>query len=240
MSSELILVVEEHAATRAFLADNLTADGYQVVTAEERGRALALLSNHRPKLVLADLNGDTLRLLDAIRTGDGLASEVNLGTPMIVLSGQADELMRLRAFERGSDDVITKPFSYPELRARIRALLRRTYGPRHASASRVGSLRVDHRTREVRVGGERVALAGKEFALLQALISDPTRVFTKEELLREVWGIRVAGLRTRTLDSHASRLRKKLTAAGAERAFVINVWGVGFRLIDQPSASEAA
>ncbi len=240
MSSELILVVEEHRATRAFLADNLTADGYEVLTAENRGHALALLSSHRPQLVLADLNGETLRLLDAVRTGDGLAVEVDPGTPVIVLSAHANELMRLRAFERGGDDVVAKPFSYPELRARIRALLRRTYEPRNASAARVGTLVLDRRRREVRVGGERVALAAKEFGLLGVLISDPSRVFTKEELLREVWGVRVPGLRTRTLDSHASRLRKKLVAAGAECAYVINVWGIGFRLVDEMPASEAA
>lgn len=235
-----ILVVEENAPTRIFLTDNLTADGYVVLAAEERGHALALLSSHRPALVLADLSGETLRLLDAVRTGEGLASEVDPDTPMIVLSSQADELTRLRAFERGSDDVVAKPFSYPELRARIRAVLRRTSERRRPFARRVGNLVLDHRTREVRLGGRLVALAEKEYQLLRVLTSDPTRVFTKQELLREVWGIRVAGLRTRTLDSHASRLRKKLMAAGGERAFVINVWGVGFRLIDEMPASEAA
>lgn len=98
---------------------------------------------------------------------------------------------------------------------------------------------VDHRTREVRVGEQHIALSAKEFALLQALIADPTRVFTKRELLRDVWGFR-GNERSRTLDSHASRLRRKLAAAGAGRRLVIAVWGVGYRLCDEPPVGPGA
>ncbi|HYM58993.1 MAG TPA: winged helix-turn-helix domain-containing protein, partial [Solirubrobacteraceae bacterium] len=96
---------------------------------------------------------------------------------------------------------------------------------------RVGDLEVDPPSREVRLRGDRVELSQKEFALLRTLASHPTRVFTKEELLRDVWGYRSMGT-TRTLDSHACRLRHKLGAAGDR--FVVNVWGVGYRLIDGP------
>jgi len=239
MSSHLILVVEEDPANRAFLADNLTADGYEVVVAENRRHALVLLSARRPQLVLADLNGQTLGLLDAVRGGDGLAGEIDPETPMIVLTGRVDELARVRVFDRGGDDVVSKPFSYPELRGRVRALLRRSYEPRHAPVARVGTLTVDHRTREVRVGEQQVALSAKEFALLQALIADPTRVFTKRELLRDVWGFR-GNERSRTLDSHASRLRRKLEAAGSGRRLVICLWGVGYRLCDEPPVEPGA
>ena len=92
------------------------------------------------------------------------------------------------------------------------------------------TLVVDHRARQVRVGEIAVRLSGREFELAAKLASDPTRVFTKTELLRDVWGIRSAGIRTRTVDSHASRLRRKLEAAGA-REVVINDWGVGYRLL---------
>ena len=229
MSSQLILVVEESERIRAFLAEQLAADGYEVLLAESRRHALALLGTHRPQLVLADLNGHTLGLLDAVRSAAGLAGEIDPHTPIIVLTARADELARVRVFDRGGDDVVAKPFSYPELRGRIRALLRRAHEPRAQAVSRVGALTVNHLTREVRVGERPVSLAGKEFALLHALIADPTRVYTREELLREVWGLN-GQARTRTLDSHAFRLRTKLAAAEPGRPWVINVWGIGYRL----------
>ena len=150
---------------------------------------------------------------------------------MIVLTARADELTRVRVFDRGGDDVVAKPFSYPELRGRIRVLLRRAHQPRPVSVTRVGALTVDHRTHEVHIGEELVSLAAKEFELLRALSADPTRVHTREELLREVWGCG-GDVRTRTLDSHACRLRSKLAAASPGRKLVINVWGVGYRLCD--------
>jgi DNA-binding response OmpR family regulator len=122
-----------------------------------------------------------------------------------------------------------KPFSYPELLARMSSLLRRgAYRPARARV-RVGPLEIDSLARQVWLHGECLRLSKKEFALLRALSADPTRVFTREELLRGVWGFRSLGT-TRTLDSHASRLRAKLNARG-ER-FIVNVWGVGYRLVD--------
>jgi len=201
MSSQLILVVEESERIRAFLAEQLAADGYEVLLAESRRHALALLGTHRPQLVLADLNGQTLGLLDAVRRGEAPVGDFDPQTPMIALTSRTDELTRVRVLERGGDDVVAKPFSYPELRGRIRALLRRAHEPRAQALSRVGALTVNHLTREVRVGERPVSLAGKEFALLHALIADPTRVYTREELLRAVWGLG-SWARTRTLDSH--------------------------------------
>ena len=231
MSSQLILIVEENASTRTFLADQLEADGYEILLADSRRHALHLLETRQPQLVLADINGHTLGLLDAVRGGDGLAGEINPDTPMIVLTSRADELARVRVFDRGGDDVVAKPFSYPELRGRIRALLRRAHERPPARVSRAGTLTVNHLTREVQVGEQPVELAAREYELLRALIADPTRVFTRQELLRDVWGLGVQA-RTRTLDSHAFRLSQKLAAAGPGRRLVINVWGVGYRLMD--------
>ena len=231
MSSQLILIVEENLSIRAFLAEQLEADGYEILLADSRRHALHLLASHRPHLVLADINGQTLGLLDAVRTGEVLAGEIDSNTPLIVLTARADELTRVRVFDRGGDDVVAKPFSYPELRGRIRALLRRAHERPPARISRAGALSVNHLAREVRVGEQRVELAAKEFALLQTLIAEPTRVFTREELLRGIWGHATFG-HSRTLDSHAFRLRKKLAAAGPGRRLVISVWGVGYRLMD--------
>jgi DNA-binding response OmpR family regulator len=134
----------------------------------------------------------------------------------------------VRGFARGCDDYVVKPFVYDELVARMRAVLRRSNGPRHTRLA-VRDLEIDLASRVVTVGGERVQLSAKEHELLVALAEDPERVFTKEELLRNVWGFRSLG-RTRTLDSHASRLRRKLNRPSGP-AYVLNVWGVGYRLV---------
>jgi DNA-binding response OmpR family regulator len=137
----------------------------------------------------------------------------------------------VRGFDRGADDYVCKPFSYPELRGRVAALLRRADRTSSRSRLRAGALEVDPPSREVRLHGERVVLSQKEFALLRTLVSEPTRVFTKEELLRSIWGFRSRGS-TRTLDSHACRLRHKLGTRGDR--YIVNVWGVGYRLVDAP------
>ena len=122
-----------------------------------------------------------------------------------------------------------RPFAYEELLARIRALLRRSTRS-SAEVLIAGELMVDRRTRRVSVRDTMVALSAKEFELLAWLATEPYRVYTKEELLREVWGFRALG-RTRTLESHASRLRKKLRLV-EDDSFVVNVWGVGYRLLE--------
>jgi DNA-binding response OmpR family regulator len=113
-------------------------------------------------------------------------------------------------------------------------VLRRTLPSPHERLT-AGADVADLATRTVTVAGAHVTLAGKEYELLLKLMSDPTRVFTKEQLLREVWGFRSLG-RTRTLDSHASRLRRKLSAARPDSIFVVNVWGVGYRLLTEVGA----
>ena len=142
---------------------------------------------------------------------------------------EADAVDRARALERGADDFLSRPFLYDELLARIRAVLRRT-APVVPELVHVDALEIDRLTRRVTIAGKRIDLPAKEYELLLKLASEPSRVFTKEELLRDVWGFRSIG-KTRTLDSHASRLRRKLARAGAG-PFVVNVWGVGYRLLE--------
>jgi DNA-binding response OmpR family regulator len=124
---------------------------------------------------------------------------------------------------------VCKPFGYPELRARIGALLRRASGRRTLGRIRAGALEIDPASRTVRLHGRPVELSQKEFALLRVLAAEPARVWSKEELLRTVWGYQSLG-RTRTIDSHACRLRRKLGVAGDR--YVVNVWGIGYRLLD--------
>jgi DNA-binding response OmpR family regulator len=225
-----ILVVEHHGPTLEFLADNLTCDGYRVLPAPDQAKALAVLSTARPDLMLGDVNGQTLGLLEAIRSGEGIAGPVDPDVPVIVLSAVADRLQRIRLLERGGDDVVRKPFSYPELRARVAAVLRRREAGRRAPVLRAGPVSVDVRARDVRVHGRPVRLTAKEYALLVALAGEPTRVFSRRELLRTVWGTDGLG-ESRTLSSHAHRLRRKLRDGSDER-LVVNVFGVGYKLLD--------
>jgi DNA-binding response OmpR family regulator len=232
-----ILLVEDDDATRMFLADNLVADGYDLLTADCGRDGLRLLETKFPDLAIVDVglpDGSGLALVERVRAADGVASRIDPHTPVLVLSGRHAELDRLRGFERGADDFVAKPFSYGELRARIAALLRRSQRRPGMGRLRVGSLEIDPPSREVTVRGEKVELSQKEFALLRTLAAEPVRVWTKDELLRSVWGFRSAGA-TRTLDSHACRLRSKLGRHGDR--YVINVWGVGYRLVDGPVAA---
>jgi DNA-binding response OmpR family regulator len=228
----MILIVEDHPATRQFLADNLAADGFEPIEADCAHEALRLLRRETPDLGVIDLglpDVDGLDLLREIRIADRGTSRIDSQLPVILLTGRGGELDRIRGFERGCDDYVVKPFSYPELRFRVAAVLGRSRRRPGAARLRVGPLEVDVFAREVTLDGQPVHLSKKEFALLRALAEDPFRVFTRDELLRGVWGYQSRGT-TRTLDSHASRLRRKLSPAG--KGFVVSVWGVGYRLLD--------
>ena len=219
-----VLVAEPESDTREYLGRQLRDDGFDVLVASRRSEALELAERIRPDLVLLAELDLCLRL----RRGEpGRTWDRNV--PVILLSPSSDPVDRVRALDRGADDVIGHPFAYEELLARIRALLRRST----TSATEVlaaGEVIVDRRTRRVSVRETLVTLSAKEFELLARLAAEPYRVFTKEELLREVWGYRTLG-RTRTLESHASRLRKKLRLIEGD-SFVVNVWGVGYRLLE--------
>jgi DNA-binding response OmpR family regulator len=235
-----VLLVEDDPLVRGFLADNLIADGFAVSVADTLAEALRLLERTPHDVAIVDVglpDGSGLELVARVRAADRVASRVDSGMPVLVLSGRGAEIDRIRGFDRGADDYVVKPFSYPELRRRVEALLRRSRERAPGGVLRVGDLEIDPVSRDVRVAGERALLSQKEFALLLALAAQPTRVFTKEELLRDVWGYRSMG-RTRTLDSHACRLRHKLGAAGGR--FVVNVWGVGYRLVDAHAAGGVA
>ena len=228
-----VLVVEDDELTRRFLCDQLAADGYRVAGAAAAGEALRAIEVRRPDIVLLDLvlgdGGSGLEVLDRVRAADGGGSRIDPDTPVVVLSGRSGEADRIRGLVRGADDYVCKPFSYAELVARLGCVLRRASGRRLRGLLRVGELTIDPATRSVRVAGRRVTLSAKEFALLHALAAEPTRVVPKAELLRDVWGYQSAGA-TRTVDTHACRLRRKL--AGSGERLVLNVRGVGYRLTE--------
>jgi DNA-binding response OmpR family regulator len=220
-----VLLHEPEAESREYLSRQLRDDGFDVLGTSRNGEALDLVESARPDLVLlAELD-----LCRRLREGEP-GRRWNRNVPVIVLApAEADPVDRVRALERGADDVVARPIAYVELVARIRAVLRRT-SPSVRDRIDAGEIVVDRRTRQVLVRRTPVRLAGKEFELAAKLASEPTRVWTKEELLRDVWGFRSAAV-TRTVDSHASRLRRKLRLAETDR-FVVNAWGVGYRLLE--------
>jgi DNA-binding response OmpR family regulator len=201
-----LLLADAEPETRGFLERHLPGDGFELVGAHGR--------------------------FDLVLAGDIAGVDQWLErAPVIVLGReQADVVDRIQAFRQGCDDYVAPPFDYQELVVeRIRAVLRRVR-PRLEDVIDVPPIRIDVRTRVVRVGGRRMQLAQKEYELLLCLAREPDRVFTKAELLLQIWGYRT-GSRTRTLDSHASRIRRKLREAGATSGFVENDWGVGYKLL---------
>ncbi len=227
-----VVVCEDDTPTLEMLCDHLVADRYGALPAPSASDALRICHYNQPDLMLLDLtlpDASGLDVLREIRTAQGVDARFDPRLPIIVLTGCGADHERVRGFDLGADDYVVKPFSYLELRARIGAVLRRRW-ERSEGPCRVGEIVIDPVRREVKVGDQQIHLANKEFSLLRVLASDPIRVFSKEELLRDVWGYRSLG-RTRTLDSHASRLRRKLDPEQAR--YVVNCWGVGYRLVDR-------
>jgi DNA-binding response OmpR family regulator len=202
--SAALLLTDAEPETRGFLERHLPHDGFELVP--EHGRF---------DLVLA---GDV----------DEFDCWVERAPVIVLGRAEADAVDRVHAFRRGCDDYLARPFDYQELVERIHAVLRRVR-PRAGDVVEAPPLCIDTLTRDVRVDGRRVLLAQKEYELLLCLAREPQRVFTKAELLQQIWDYRSIG-RTRTLDSHASRVRRKLREAGAMVELVDNVWGVGYRL----------
>lgn len=230
-----------HSKLRDALRNQLEVEGYEVRCAESIAEVEARLTpSVADVLIVGSLDDPAapcalLRGLRDGRLGDG---RVPPGMPALAVVPDGELSSLLRAFECGADDVVSQPVRYAELRARLGALMTRATRSRRPQLQRIGDLTLDPTGRCVMVAGQRVDLSVKEWDLLTCLAAQPTRVFTKQELLREVWRTDYVGT-SRTLDSHACRLRVKLEAAGAEGT-VLNVWGVGYRLVDTTALVTAA
>lgn len=227
-----MLVCEDDRLTLDLLCENLNADRFETLAADDAATALRLARSHRPDLLLLDLrlpDGSGLDLLRTIREADDAADRLDPLLPIILFSGCSSQLDRLRCLESGADDFLSKPVPYTELVARIQNILRRC-NRRPEERLHVGDLVIDKASRQVTVAGHVIALNRKEFLILCVLAEEPHRIFTKTELLMRVWG-HDSGSHSRTLESHVSRLRHKLDPE--ERRFVCNTWGVGYRLLEQ-------
>jgi two-component system, OmpR family, alkaline phosphatase synthesis response regulator PhoP len=228
-----ILLVEDDPTLRQALAFNLTREGYDVSTAADGEAGLEAARSDRLDLILLDVMLPGMSGIEVLRVlrRDGVA------TPVIILSAKGDEIDRVVGLQIGADDYVAKPFSRPELLARIEAVLRRQRreATEPAAHDRVSfdSVGIDVGRREVTVDDEPIHLTAKEFDLLAHMAKSPDRIFTRDQLLAQIWGYDYVG-DSRTVDVHISWLRGKLRGRGGHNYFR-TVRGVGYAFAPPPS-----
>jgi len=219
-----ILVVDDEELLVKGIRFNLQNDGYDVITGSDGIEALKLAQTQQPDLIILDVmmpNMDGLQACAKIRE----FSDV----PIIMLTAKTEDIDKLMGFEQGADDYLTKPFNILELKARIRALLRRSasQSPNNASELVIGAIRLDLDARNAYRSGELVDLTAKEFDVIEFLMRNPNRVYSREALLDTIWAYEYRS-DIRTVDVHIRRLREKLEENPADPQHIITKWGVGY------------
>lgn len=225
----LVLVVDDEPMLRNLLSRLLRMEGYEVIEAEDGHTALNLVDERKPDLVLLDV---MLPAKDGLDTLGDLRKTSNI--PVILVSALGEEADRVLGLKMGADDYVVKPFSAAELSARIESVLRRAQvrdgaGPVAASQLAFDGLVIDSQTREVTRGGEKVEMTAKEFDLLAFLAGSPRQVFSREQLLRQVWGSSSDWQSDATITEHVRRLRKKIEVDPDHPRWITTVRGVGYR-----------
>ena len=221
-----LLLVEDDPTLRQALTFNLVREGYEVTSAVDGEAALDAARNERLDLVLLDVMLPGMSGVEVLR----VLRREGVTTPVIILSAKGDEIDRVVGLKVGADDYVAKPFSRPELLARIEAVLRRQrreeIGPERDERLEFGRVEIDVGRREVHVDGEPVHLTTKEFDLLSHMAASPGRIFTRDQLLARIWGYDYVG-DGRTVDVHVSWLRGKLRGTEGHNYFR-TVRGVGY------------
>ena len=227
-----LLIVEDDPTLRQALTFNLTREGYEVTSAADGEAALEAARSDRLDLVLLDVMLPGMSGVEVLR----VLRREGIATPVIILSAKGDEIDRVVGLKVGADDYIAKPFSRPELLARIEAVLRRqrreTDEPERREELTFGAVRIDVARREVTVDGAPTHLTTKEFDLLAHMAGSPGRIFTRDQLLARIWGYDYVG-DGRTVDVHVSWLRGKLRGRGGHDHFR-TVRGVGYAFSPEP------
>jgi len=223
-SAPRILIVEDESDLSVLLGYNLEAEGYMVENVERGDEAELRLAESEPDLVILDWMLPGVSGLEICRRLRARESTRTL--PVIMVTARGEEAERVRGLSAGADDYVVKPFSVPELLARVRALLRRSRPERIAERLNAGDLDLDRERRRVRRGAREVHLGPTEFRLLEYLLEKPGRVFSRAQLLDAVWG-HAAEIDERTVDVHVGRLRKALSR-GRERDPIRTVRGTGY------------
>ena len=226
-----VLIVDDERDLAELLDFNLRAAGFSTRVAPTGEAALAAAREQRTDLVLLDLMLPDMSGVEVCRQLRAATDTRDL--LIVMLTAKGEEADRVRGFEVGADDYVTKPFSVRELVLRLKAILRRGAPTRDAATPlALGPLLLDIAAHRFYVDSKEVALTALEFRLLEHLLSRAGRVQSREQLLEEVWGLS-SGLETRTIDTHVMRLRDKL---GSARAYLETVRGVGYRIVD-PNAT---
>jgi len=219
-----VLVVEDEAPLAEVLRYNLEAEGFTVALAETGEEAEILVSEETPSLIILDWMLPSVSGIELCRR---LRSRPETrSVPVLMLTARGEEADRIRGLSTGADDYVVKPFSVPELMARVRAILRRTSPERLADVLRVGDIELDRAAHKVKRGSRDVRLGPTEFRLLEYVMENPGRVMSRTQLLDGVWG-RDAFVDERTVDVHIGRLRKALIR-GKERDPIRTVRGAGY------------
>jgi len=222
-----ILVIEDDKELLKGLIDNLTLEGYEVISAQDGERGLELVKKEHPDLIILDLMLPKLSGEEVCRT---LREENNL-TPIIMLTAKGEESDKVKGLRLGADDYLTKPFSLLELFARIEAILRRVKKEKvEIEKYQFEDIVVDFTHLEVRKRGKQIKLSPKEFFILKFLIEHEGEVIRRETLLREVWGYNVFPS-TRTVDNFIVKLRKKLERDPENPKHILTVHGIGYKFI---------
>ena len=219
-----ILVVDDEDLLVKGIRFNLQNDGYSVITGSNGSEAVQLTLEHRPDLVVLDI---MMPLMDGL-TACAKIREFS-DVPIILLTAKTEDMDKLMGFDQGADDYITKPFNILELKARIRALLRRTAKQAAADTSEliIGTIRLDLNGRNAYRNGQLADLTAKEFDLMEFLMQNPNRVYSRESLLDTIWAYDYRS-DIRTVDVHIRRLREKLEENPAEPKYIMTKWGVGY------------
>jgi DNA-binding response OmpR family regulator len=227
--SQLILVVDDEASLVHVVRGYLEQAGYQVVSASNGREALFAAREQQPDLIILDMMMPVMDGLSFMREYQREGS-----APIIALTAQVDEMDKVLGLEMGADDYITKPFSPRELLARVRAILRRSGAPQvESNLLRAGELTLNRSAHTVSAGAEEWELTPMEFNLLDALMSNPGRAFSRMELLERAQGYAYDGYE-RTIDVHIKNLRKKIEANPGQPHYVLTVFGVGYRFNPAP------
>ncbi len=231
MSRENVLVVEDEPKITEVLKLYLERDGYQVTSASNGRIALETFRRRRPDIVLLDIN---LPEVDGLEVCRQLRKESSV--PIIMLTARDEEADKLIGLELGADDYVTKPFSPREVVARVRAVLRRLSPAQPASEIfRSGELEMDPAKHEVRLGDRPLDLTPTEFRLLEVLIRNAGRVYSRLQLLDLVQGEAFEGYE-RTIDAHVKNLRQKIEVDAQRPAYLLTVYGVGYKFAESPDA----
>jgi two-component system OmpR family response regulator/two-component system alkaline phosphatase synthesis response regulator PhoP len=228
-----VLVVEDDPAILELVTLHLKLEGYGVVPSAEGTEALRLARAERFDLIVLDImlpGLDGISILSAIRRGSP-----NQDTPILMLTARREEADKVLGLETGADDYLTKPFGVREFIARVRALQRRTgrsadVNP-HPAPIVAGELTVDPARRQVRIDGREIDLTANEFDLLYVLASNRGIVFSREALMRRVWGDDTH-ITERSVDTLVKRVRRKIDDDAAEPRFIQTVWGTGYKFAD--------